>query len=77
MLTHLDLSSNKKNRNSIPVLHSYPKSNGNLLKEFVLDDRLLIEYFQEHKSSLLSSVKIINNANASLQADFLRKKTNY
>jgi hypothetical protein len=74
-LVHLDLARNKIAETSIPILHSYLKSNESTLKELILDDSLAKEYVEAQQSlSLpLSTVKIINDA--SWQADFFRQES--
>ncbi|CAF1004234.1 unnamed protein product [Rotaria sordida] len=61
-LVHLDLAENKINEEKIPTIHSYLQSNGENLKELILDDNLATQYFQKQASSSLSTVKIVWNS---------------
>ncbi|CAF4920593.1 unnamed protein product [Rotaria sp. Silwood1] len=61
-LVHLDLAENNINGEKISTIRSYLQSNGENLKELILDDNLATQYFQKQASSSLSTVKIVWNS---------------
>ena len=68
-LIHLDVATNEINQDSIPILHSYLKSNGNNLKELILDNTLA----QQSLLSLsLPTIKVVSDT--SLEAKILRNE---
>ncbi|CAF1470727.1 unnamed protein product [Rotaria sordida] len=71
-LVHLDLAENNITGGNISTIRSYLQSNGENLKELILDDNLATQYFQQQESSSLSTVKIVSNS--SLAGIFLRKE---
>ena len=65
-LIHLDIGKNEINQDSIPVLHLYLKSNGNNLKELIIDDTLA------QQSLSLPTIKVVSDT--SLEAKILRNE---
>ncbi|CAF1278261.1 unnamed protein product [Rotaria sordida] len=66
-LVHLNLTGNKITGENIPTIRSYLQSNGENLKELILDDNLATQYFQQQESSSLSTVKIVSDRSLNSQ----------